>query len=218
MEHFGRHSFKSCIERTFFIFPFLIPIRFIPALSLTRFTSVSRHQLPIPNSQLPAVSTALSPVPRPQLSFDPVVNQKTTKLLHPHARICNCFSLARGPYAPDNPHVRIIRGINDMAKKTSGTELFIVDNSDQDLMARFFPKDIREARKAAALAQSLRAKLEGQKQIKALEANRNRKRRELFDAQDAIDVQRDELIDKIEKQMQHTAETSPLFRIRWRVN
>ena len=76
-------------------------------------------------------------------------------------------------------------------------------------------KDIREARKAAALAQSLRAKLECQKQIKALEANRNRKRRELFDAQDAIDVQRDELIDKIEKQMQQRTSVLPIFVLRW---
>ena len=29
--------------------------------------------------------------------------------------------------------------ITNMVKKTSGTELFIVDNSDQDLMAKFYP-------------------------------------------------------------------------------
>jgi len=78
-------------------------------------------------------------------------------------------------------------------------------------------KDIREARKAAALAQSLRAKLDGQKQIKALESNRNRKRRELFDAQDAIDVQRDELIDKIEKQMQQRTSLLPIFALKWEI-
>ena len=59
------------------------------------------------------------------------------------------------------------------------------------------------------------AKLEGQTQIKALEAARNEKRRELFDAQDAIDVQRDELIDKIEKQMQQRTTVQTLFIIRW---
>ena len=79
-------------------------------------------------------------------------------------------------------------------------------------------KEIREARKAAALAQSLRAKLDGQKQIKALESTRNRKRRELFDAQDAIDVQRDELIGKIEKQMQQRTSVLPLFTLRWGIH
>ena len=76
-------------------------------------------------------------------------------------------------------------------------------------------KGIREARKAAALAHSLQAKLEGQKQIKALEATRSRKRRELFDAQDAIDVQRDELIGKIEQQMRQKQAVQTVFTMRW---
>ncbi len=78
-------------------------------------------------------------------------------------------------------------------------------------------KEIREARKAAALAQSLQTKLEGQKQIKALESNRNRKRRELFEAQDAIDVQRDELIGKIETQMQQRCRIKSIFNVKWRL-
>ena len=43
------------------------------------------------------------------------------------------------------------------------------------------------------------------------------KRRELFDAQDAIDQQREDLIGKIEKQLKHTSEVRTLFTIRWRV-
>ena len=78
-------------------------------------------------------------------------------------------------------------------------------------------KQIREARRFAALAATLREKLEAQKSIKALEADRSRKRRELFDAQDAIDQQRDELIGKIERQMKQRESTIPLFRIRWTV-
>lgn len=41
--------------------------------------------------------------------------------------------------------------------------------------------------------------------------------REVFDAQDAIDQQREDLIGKIEKQLKHTSETRTLFTIRWRV-
>ena len=45
----------------------------------------------------------------------------------------------------------------------------------------------------------------GQKQIKAIEALRNQKRRSLFEAQDKIDQQREYLISKIEgKLTQHS--------------
>jgi len=49
------------------------------------------------------------------------------------------------------------------------------------------------------------------------ERRRNSKRRELFDAQDAIDQQPEDLIGKIEKQLKHTCEVQTLFSIRWRV-
>jgi adenine-specific DNA-methyltransferase len=78
-------------------------------------------------------------------------------------------------------------------------------------------RQIREARKVAALAQSLQDKLDAQKAIKALERTRNQKRRELFDAQDAIDAQREELITNIEKQLKHTSSVQDLFTIRWRL-
>jgi hypothetical protein len=56
-----------------------------------------------------------------------------------------------------------------------------------------------------------------QKQLRDLERRRNSKRRELFDAQDAIDQQREALIGKIEKQLKHRSDTQPLFTIRWRI-
>ncbi len=78
-------------------------------------------------------------------------------------------------------------------------------------------KLIKELRRTAALAQSLQDKLAYQKKTRELEKRRNNKRKELFEAQDAIDQQREALIIKIEKQLQHTAEIKPLFIIRWRV-
>jgi adenine-specific DNA-methyltransferase len=78
-------------------------------------------------------------------------------------------------------------------------------------------KQIRELRRSAALAQSLQDKLAHQKQLRDLERRRNGKRRELFDAQDAIDHQREDLIGKIEKQLKHTSAVKELFTIRWRV-
>ncbi len=78
-------------------------------------------------------------------------------------------------------------------------------------------KQIREARKTTALAQSLQDKLAEQKVIKSLEKTRNTKRRELFDAQDIIDAQREELIENIEKQLKQRRSVQTLFGIRWEV-
>jgi len=78
-------------------------------------------------------------------------------------------------------------------------------------------RQIREARKTAALAGSLQDKLEAQKTVKNLEAERSRKRRELFEAQDAIDRQRDELIGRIEQQLKMQKNVVSLFTLRWRV-
>jgi adenine-specific DNA-methyltransferase len=76
-------------------------------------------------------------------------------------------------------------------------------------------KQIREARKVAALAGSLREKLEGQKAIKTLESTRKERRKRLFDAQDEIDGRRDELIEQIELQLGQKKSVTPLFTVRW---
>ncbi|MFC1492884.1 SNF2-related protein [candidate division KSB1 bacterium] len=76
-------------------------------------------------------------------------------------------------------------------------------------------KQIREARKTAAMKQALNDKLSAQKVIKNLEKKRNTKRRELFDAQDAIDNHREQLIKNIEKQLKQNQSIQELFTIRW---
>lgn len=76
-------------------------------------------------------------------------------------------------------------------------------------------RQIKEARRAATVALTLEEKLAGQKHVKALEAERNQKRRSLFDAQDQVDQQREELIEVIEGKLNQAAELKPLFRIRW---
>jgi adenine-specific DNA-methyltransferase len=58
-------------------------------------------------------------------------------------------------------------------------------------------RQIREARRAATAALTLEEKLEAQKRIKAIEAQRNTRRRALFDAQDDIDRRREPLIAEI---------------------
>ena len=78
-------------------------------------------------------------------------------------------------------------------------------------------RQIKEARRAATVALSLDEKLAGQKQIKALEAQRNQKRRSLFDAQDQVDRQREELIAVIEGKLNQTTALRPLFILRWQL-
>jgi len=76
-------------------------------------------------------------------------------------------------------------------------------------------RQIKEARRAASAATSLEEKLDGQKQIKALESHRKERRRSLFDAQDNIDEKRESLIAIIEGKLQNSATTSDLFTIKW---
>lgn len=80
-----------------------------------------------------------------------------------------------------------------------------------------FDRQIKEARRSATAALALEDKLTGQKQIKALESQRNQKRRSLFEAQDQVDRQREELIEQIEGKLRHKVELKTLFSTAWRV-
>jgi len=79
-------------------------------------------------------------------------------------------------------------------------------------------RQIKEARRAATTALTLEEKLAGQKLIKSLEVQRNQKRRSLFDAQDQVDKQREELIAAIEGKMSQNTRSENLFFLRWRLD
>lgn len=74
---------------------------------------------------------------------------------------------------------------------------------------------IKEARREATTALTLETKLDAQKRIRRLEGTRNEKRRSLFEAQDKVDRQRDELISAIEGKLSQGTSTQVLFTIRW---
>ena len=76
-------------------------------------------------------------------------------------------------------------------------------------------RQIREARRAATAAVTLEEKLVGQRQVKALEAERGRQRRSLFDAQDEVDRQREALIGAIEGKLAQSTHLDTLFTVRW---
>jgi hypothetical protein len=79
-------------------------------------------------------------------------------------------------------------------------------------------RQIKEARRSATTALTLEEKLAGQKQIRALELQRHEKRRALFDAQDQVDKQRDDLIAQIEGKLKQTVSLSTVLLVRWKVN
>ena len=74
-----------------------------------------------------------------------------------------------------------------------------------------FDRHIKEARRAAVAALTLEEKLVGQKQIKAIEAERSKRRRALFDAQDEIDRRREQLINEIEGKLQQKVSSHTTF-------
>ena len=83
---------------------------------------------------------------------------------------------------------------------------------------RDLDKEIREAQRNARLALQLSEKLEAQRHVRELEQRRSRKRRELYDGQDQIDAQRDELIQDMEKQLNTEHRVESVFTIRWTVS
>ena len=116
-----------------------------------------------------------------------------------------------------------IKQVEERNGKFFDEEVLKLDRWSDDLKQglereiRELDKQIREARRMAVLAGSLQDKLEAQKSLKSLETTRNRKRRELFDAQDAVDARRDELIQRIEKQLCQRHTIKSLFAFQWRL-
>jgi adenine-specific DNA-methyltransferase len=78
-------------------------------------------------------------------------------------------------------------------------------------------RQIKEARRAATAALTLEEKLAAQKSVRAIEAQRNTRRRALFDAQDDIDRRCEQLIVEIEGKLEQKTGLQELFSIRWKI-
>ena len=78
-------------------------------------------------------------------------------------------------------------------------------------------KDIKTQKTESKKIFNLEEKVKAQRQIKEMEVKRNKMRRELFDSQDMVDKQKEELIEKIEANMKQKVEEKDLFIIRWRL-
>lgn len=79
-------------------------------------------------------------------------------------------------------------------------------------------RNIKETRTKSKGAATLAEKLDMQKAQRDLEAQRDRKRRELFQRQDEIQARRDGLIDELEKQLQQQIVIRTLFVCEWEVS
>ena len=76
-------------------------------------------------------------------------------------------------------------------------------------------RQIKEVRRTAASAPTLEEKLSWQKQQRELEAKRTKLRRELFNRQDAIESERNELINQLEAKLQQDVQEQTLFTVEW---
>ncbi|MBL5980456.1 DEAD/DEAH box helicase [Comamonas sp. NyZ500] len=76
-------------------------------------------------------------------------------------------------------------------------------------------RQIKDVRRTAAGAPTLEEKLSLQKQQRELEAKRTKLRRELFMRQDAIESERNALIDQLESQLQQQVRQQDLFTVAW---
>lgn len=76
-------------------------------------------------------------------------------------------------------------------------------------------RQIKEVRRTAASAPTLEEKLSWQKQQRELEAKRTKLRRELFNRQDDIETERNELINQLEFKLRQEVKEQTLFTIEW---
>lgn len=76
-------------------------------------------------------------------------------------------------------------------------------------------RQIKEVRRTAACAPTLGEKLSWQKKQRELESTRTKLRRELFNKQDEIEAQRNDIISQLEGQLKQQVNEQPLFCIQW---
>lgn len=86
-----------------------------------------------------------------------------------------------------------------------------------DLDLRKLEIDIKTAKTNAKKMIDLADKLKAQKGIKSMEAERNEKRKQQFEAHDQVEQRKESLIDKVEAQLKQRASSEELFIIRWKV-
>ena len=78
-------------------------------------------------------------------------------------------------------------------------------------------RQIKEVRRTAGSAPTLEEKLSWQKQQRELETKRTKLRRELFNRQDEIEAERDNLINQLDNKLQQDVYEQTLFTVEWKL-
>jgi ERCC4-related helicase len=79
-------------------------------------------------------------------------------------------------------------------------------------------REIKDVRRTAATSPTLEEKLSWQKRQRELEGKRTKLRRELFNRQDEVEAQRNDLISQLEVQLQQRVAEQTLFTVEWQLN
>lgn len=116
--------------------------------------------------------------------------------------------------------------VNENANRNQGFFDTEMDKLDQwaDDMKISLEKEIKDLDAEIKLKKSdakkmlhLEAKVKAQRTIKELEKRRYEKRRHLFEAQDAIDERKENLLNEIERRLNQNIRTTDLFTIKWSI-
>jgi superfamily II DNA or RNA helicase len=78
-------------------------------------------------------------------------------------------------------------------------------------------REIKAGKTEAKKILNLEEKVKAQRQIKEMEKKRNELRQNLYQAQDEVDVRKENLINEIELRMKQKTETNELFTIKWKI-
>lgn len=77
--------------------------------------------------------------------------------------------------------------------------------------------DIKAEKTNAKKIASLEAKVKVQRGIKDMEKKRNELRKRLYEAQDEVELKKDQLIERVERQLRQKSHLEPLLTVRWQV-
>ena len=78
-------------------------------------------------------------------------------------------------------------------------------------------REIKAGKTEAKKILNLEEKVKAQRQIKEMEKKRNELRQNLYQAQDEVDVRKENLINEIEARIKQKTENNELFTIKWKV-
>lgn len=77
--------------------------------------------------------------------------------------------------------------------------------------------DIKTAKTVAKKIINLEEKLKAQREIKDLEKKRNEMRKRLYEAQDEVEIKKEQLLVTIEARLKQKSIVENLFTIRWKI-